>query len=75
MKKKDIVGLVLCLVLTGIIVLLVGCPAAYIPADMAEQLDSRIDQIQIDIESSQEPCKTYLKQDLEMFLDLRGTAQ
>jgi len=75
MKKKDIVGLVLCLVLTGIIVLLVGCPAAYIPADMAVRMDERIDQLQVDIADASGPCKTYLQQDLEMLLELRGTVQ
>lgn len=52
-----------------------GCDRVYVPVDMAEQLDTRIDQLQIDIEDANEPCKTYLQQDLDMFLKLRGAGQ
>ena len=75
MKRKDYIGLVLCLVLTGIIVMLVGCNGVYIPADMAVRMDERIDQLQVDIADASGPCKTYLQQDLEMLLELRGTVQ
>jgi hypothetical protein len=52
-----------------------GCDQVYMPADMAIQMDDRIDQLQIDIEDASGPCKKYLQQDLDMMLKLRGAAQ
>lgn len=58
------VGLALC-----------GCNQVIIPADMAVQMDERIDQLQVDIADASGNCKTYLQQDLDMLLKLRGAKQ
>ena len=75
MKKKDIVGLVLCLVLTGIIVLLVGCDKPYLPASYAADLDLRISELQVDIPDADADCKPLLKSDLEFLVSLRSASK
>lgn len=73
MKKWKVV--LLCAWLAFVVGMFCGCDQVYMPADMAMAMDDRIDQLQIDIEDASGPCKTYLQQDLDMMLKLRGAAQ
>jgi len=74
MKRKDIIGIVICLVLTGIIVMLVGCDV-YLTPDIKVALDQRIDQLQTDVETQSGDCKAMLQQDLDFLTDLQEAAQ
>jgi hypothetical protein len=71
MKKKDIIGIVLCLALTGVILAMVGCDKPYLPANFAADLDLRIGELQTDIADADADCKPLLQSDLDFLTSLR----
>jgi hypothetical protein len=65
--KKWIIGIVLVLAVAG-------CEAN-LPVDMRQAIDKRVFELTVDIAEAEEPCKTYLQQDLEMFQDIQRAVQ
>ena len=75
MKRKDIIGIVICLVLTGIIVMLVGCDKPYLPGDYATALDMRIIELRAAEKTVDPECAKFLALDREYLEELQKASR
>jgi len=67
-------GVIVGLLLTAAMMMM-GCAEPYLPAEFASDLDTRIGELQTDIEDAGVDCKPLLQSDLDFLTKLREASK